>query len=451
MMMHSTQLPCLLFVMLMIAQVHAAPTGGTSNTVCMEQAYGSALGCTANDVKIVAARNIIILDDGCKYPGDTVRFSANFQVESTATTRFDVGLWFAVDGDQNNDGALLGQCIAATPFYDDDGDFCGDIANGQNPQYPEFTITTVCRANAQGWLLLPYCSSWRQPGGNSVCTTAAQAFPDVKSKCKCDKFFFVEIKVPPTGGTGSGVGDPHFESWASQKYDFQGICDLVLLHSLAYGNNTGLDINIRTSEKEGTSYISAVVIKIGNDKLEIHEDGTYYFNDGLNVPLPATMYDSSLSYVVVDGWLPQWTITSPRGGVIFVQIFNVMVDLKLSGFLDETISDSGGLMGDFDTGFLVDRSGEWMFDVEAFGAEWQVRDTEPHLFHDVREPQYPSQCQVPSSDAVARRLAAVSHVSNDDAEALCKDTGKYFKDCVQDLRLSGNLDTGKYYRYLSNI
>ena len=447
-----------LFLALVAVKAHARrqlrelqPTGGTSNTVCMEEAYGGALGCTANDIKIVNALNITVLDDGCKYPGDTVRFSANFQVESSASTRYDIGLWFAVDGDQNNDGALRGQCTAATPYYNSDGDFCGDIADGFNPQYPRFTITTVCKGNAQGKLLLPYCTSWRQPGGNSVCSSAAQAYPDVRSKCKCDQFFFVDIKVPTTGGSGSGIGDPHFESWSAQKYDFQGICDLVLLSSVEYGNHSGLDIHLRTSEIEGTSYISTAAIKIGDDKLEVHEDGSYYFNDALNVPLPDTLADSMLTYVVVDGWLPQWTMTSPRGGVIFVQIFNKMVDIKLSGFLRETIGDSHGLMGDFNSGFLVDRSGEWMFDTEAFGAEWQVRDFEAVLFHDEREPQYPTKCQMPNSDAVDRRVAELSQVLLDDANELCKDAGKYFTECVQDLRLSGNLETGKYYEHLSKM
>ena len=426
-------------------------TGGTANTVCMEEAYGSALGCTAKDIKIVNAQNITILDDGCRFPGDTVRFSANFQVESSATTRYDIGLWFAIDGDQNNDGALRGQCTAATPYYNDDGDFCGDIANGQNPQYPRFTITTVCKGNAQGKLLLPYCTSWRQPGGNSVCSSAAQAYPDVKSKCLCDQFFFVDITVPTSGGSGSGIGDPHFESWSTQKYDFQGICDLVLLHSVEYGNHSGLDINIRTSEIEGTSYISTAVVKIGSSKLEVHEDGSYFFNDELNIPLPDTFSDSTLSYVVVEGWLPQWTITSPRGGVIFVQIFNKMVDIKLSGFLSETITDSRGLMGDFDSGFLVDREGKWMFDADEFGAEWQVRDFEPVLFHNEREPKYPTTCQMPNSDAVDRRIAELSQVPLDEAKESCKDSGKYFEECVKDLRLSGNLETGKYYEHLSKM
>jgi hypothetical protein len=431
--------------------LHRRLVGGTANTVCMEQAYGSSLGCTANDIEIVSATNIVIIDDGCKFPGDTVQFSADFAVQSSAQTRYDIGLWFAVDGDQNNDGALTGQCTVATPYHNEDNDFCGDIGSGFNPQNPRFTITAVCRGNANGMLMLPYCSSWRQPGGNTVCSSPTQALPDVKSKCKCDKLFFVNIAVPTAGGSGGGVGDPHFEGWSGKKYDYQGICDLVLLRSTDYGNGTGLDIHVRTSEVNGTSYISAAVIQMGSDKLEVHDDGTFLYNENLNAPLPDHFDDSSLSYIVMDGWLPVWTIQSPRGGTIYIQIFNKMVDVKLSGFLNETVSDSVGLLGNIDSGFLVDRKGEWMFDMEEFGNEWQVRDTEPKLFNEIRHPQYPYRCAMPLVEDVDRRLASIEHVPVQEAEDLCQDTGRYFHECVQDMRLTGNLDTGKYYSHLSKM
>ena len=425
--------------------------GGTADTVCMEEAFGSSLGCTANDIRIVSAQNITILDDGCQFSGDTVQFSANFVVQSSARTRFDIGLWFAVDGDQNNDGALTGQCTVATPYHNDDNDFCGDISDGFNPQNPRFTLTTVCKRNVNGWLLLPYCSAWRQPGGNTVCSSAEQAYPDVRSKCKCDAFFFVQIAVPAPGGGGGGIGDPHFETWSGKKYDYQGICDMVFLHSSEYGNNTGLDIHIRTSEVNGTSYISTAAIKIGSDKLEVHENGKYVYNGETNALLPDSFGDCTLSYVVMDGWLPMWTLQSPRGGTIFVQIFNKMVDVKLSGFLNETVSDSVGLLGDFDSGFLVDRNGKWMFDMDKFGNEWQVRDTEPMLFSEARHPQYPFICGMPLMEDVDRRLSSISHVPLEVAEDLCKDSGSYYHECVQDLRLTGNLETGKYYTHLSKM
>jgi hypothetical protein len=399
---------------------------------------------------VVDATNIVIHDDGCKYPGDTVTFTADFQVSSSANTRLDIGLWFAVDGDPNNDGALTGGCLAETPFYNKDGDACGDIADGQNPQYPQYTVTTVCKANAYGWLLLPYCSSWRIQGADTVCTSPYNAIPATTSKCKCDVEFFVDIPVPPNGGGGGAIGDPHLETWYNRRFDFSGLCDLVFLHSANFANGRGLDIHIRTSEREGTSYIATAVIKMGQEKLEVHEDGSYYWNDELNVELPATFGDTKMNHTVIDGWLPIWEMTTPRGGRIFVQVFDVMVDVKLYDFLNETVTDSVGLLGNFTTGFLTDRKGNWMFDTDQYGHEWQVRDNEPMLFHEAREPQYPLSCAMPDVEAVSRRLE-FSDISLEEAQKLCAPAGTYYEACVMDLRLFHNRETAKAYAFMHQL
>jgi hypothetical protein len=75
------------------------------NQVCMAEAAGFGLNCTANDIAIFGVQNIVILDDGCSGPGDTVTFTADFQTLLTAQARHDVGIWFASDGDPNADGA----------------------------------------------------------------------------------------------------------------------------------------------------------------------------------------------------------------------------------------------------------------------------------------------------------------------------------------------------------
>jgi hypothetical protein len=41
------------------------------------------LGCTAEDVRIARAENIVITDP-CQFPGDSVTFTADFRVELTA-------------------------------------------------------------------------------------------------------------------------------------------------------------------------------------------------------------------------------------------------------------------------------------------------------------------------------------------------------------------------------
>jgi len=207
--------------LLLAVQAQAQQT--VSGTQCMgtraQLDGGYALGCTANDIRIASAT---ILPDAsgnpvaCPYPGAEVTFRAQFTVESTATERYDIGLWFAQDGDPNNDGALTGTCSVSTlptgpagSFINIDGttqpgDTCGDIKKpAYNPLYPIVEMTATCVDYDQpgdpgyGKLDLPYCTSWRQSGSNELCTSALQAYPGAPSKCKCDRTFDVPIDVPP--------------------------------------------------------------------------------------------------------------------------------------------------------------------------------------------------------------------------------------------------------------
>jgi hypothetical protein len=117
---------------------------GTNSSTCMQDASGRKQTCTANDIRLAAAENITIDAGGCKgNPTDTVTFSADFLIELTAQERYDIGVWFATDGDVSlngnpPDGALKGQCTVATPPFapdppyvnldvDQPTDICGDI------------------------------------------------------------------------------------------------------------------------------------------------------------------------------------------------------------------------------------------------------------------------------------------------------------------------------------
>ena len=178
---------------------------------CAQDVAGFHLNCTANDVSLFGASNITILDDGCVSQDDTVTFTANFQVDLTAEARYDLGIWFADDGDPNGDGAKTGTCTVATPAYEPDlpwvdldggGDTCGDIDDDHNPLFPTITLTVKCSdSDGDGKLNLPYLTSWRIPGANELCTSPEQAFPGTPSKCKSDTGFQVDIDVPPEGST----------------------------------------------------------------------------------------------------------------------------------------------------------------------------------------------------------------------------------------------------------
>jgi hypothetical protein len=188
----------------------------------MDDVFPGKLQCTANDVRIAFADNVRDLNGDplseC-VSGQLFSFIADFHVELTAQARYDIGLYFATDGDPNSDGALTGQCavniirpktipgdpdsLGSDEFVQLDGspDTCGDIDDDHNPQVVSVQINNaLCEdSDGDGKANLPNCTSWRQPGANQVCTSPAHAFPGSPSKCNCDIAFNIPVDVePPT-------------------------------------------------------------------------------------------------------------------------------------------------------------------------------------------------------------------------------------------------------------
>jgi hypothetical protein len=187
------------------------------------------LTCSAQDVTLSEASNINIITGGacviengvrvCRcFEGVNVTFTADFRMDLTADTRYDVGFYIATDSDPNNDGALTGQCSATaslasnTPagnFINLDAapDVCGDITGPlgtvHNPLFVQTQITTKCEAGPSGQLDLDFCTTWRQPGSNEVClgtgngTTTNGVFPGSPSKCNCGILTVPIQPVPP--------------------------------------------------------------------------------------------------------------------------------------------------------------------------------------------------------------------------------------------------------------
>jgi hypothetical protein len=199
-----------------------------SAEICIEtnwKAHGNKqdLTCSANDVRVAEATDICVHDGsgGCKTEptcviGQDVTFTADFRVVLTAQDRYDVGVYFDTGGDPETDGALTGECVlntidgtnAPTTFVNNDtgGDLCGDIdaLPAHNPQFMELTITTECVSDGdpdQPRLVLPYCTSWRQPGSNEKCDEAADSYPGAPSKCHCDDDFAIDIFVEDASAT----------------------------------------------------------------------------------------------------------------------------------------------------------------------------------------------------------------------------------------------------------
>jgi hypothetical protein len=189
---------------------------------CIQEQAGKSLVCTANDIQVAFADNIRDTNGDpltqCN-SGQTFSFIADFHVTTTASTRYDIGLYFATDGDSNHDGARSGVCSAniITPLHTDpasprlvalgsadgvnkDGDTCLDVTTEAGWGKPNGKVVTVrvddvlCTAGANGNLSLPNCTSWSQNTG-AVCTNPTLAAPGSPSKCSCDVGFTVPILV----------------------------------------------------------------------------------------------------------------------------------------------------------------------------------------------------------------------------------------------------------------
>jgi len=179
---------------------------------CIQDKADKSLVCTANDVRIASAENIRDLRgnpiSSC-ISGQTFSFIADFRVQTGATARYDVGLFFATDGDPNYDGARSGVCgvnridpkdtttgLGSVNYVNLDGDGCGDINTSHNPQIVSVRVdNVVCQdSDADGLLNLPNCTSWAQNSGN-ICNTADNTVPGSPSKCACDIAFNIAIRV----------------------------------------------------------------------------------------------------------------------------------------------------------------------------------------------------------------------------------------------------------------
>jgi hypothetical protein len=186
--------------------------GETIEGPCVQDNVDIGLNCTANDVVVARVEKLEIIGDGCKFPGDEVTFTADYVVELNAQARYDIGLYFAIDGDPDGDPST-GECSITTLPYreplkwlDLDGEVngiqntCGDVNSTNTPLRYGITLTAVCvpsqKPETLGQLSLPYCASWDNTSGN-ICTSPSQAVPNTPSKCRCDDGFAVPIDVPP--------------------------------------------------------------------------------------------------------------------------------------------------------------------------------------------------------------------------------------------------------------
>ena len=205
---------CLLLVGVLAPAPAAAQSGGNS---CIKEELGGNPSCSANDVRIASLSVAAGGPTSC-VEGESVIVTLEALIESTAE-KYGIGIWLNESGGSAQSDPT-GTCYrdflqpvssgnadcnsTLGPFYDGDGDACGDLdAQGTGPcgtdvtgpcsegggtclfTTYQFTTTLLCNdSNNDGTADVGSCTSWKQnPDG--ACTDELGTDPGNGSKCDC--------------------------------------------------------------------------------------------------------------------------------------------------------------------------------------------------------------------------------------------------------------------------
>jgi hypothetical protein len=228
---------------------------------------------------------------------------------------------------------------------------------------------------------------------------------------------------------GEVKGDPHFQTWNSDYFDFHGECDLVFLNAPNFADGLGLTIHLRTKIRYAYSYVESAALRIGNSILEVGSFGGYALDgvDDANLKDPgANLGGFAILHSQFDPKRHLFEIIIDEHESIKITTFKDIVSVKILGGSSSYYANSVGMMGSFEDGTMLARDGTTVIaDPNLFGQEWQVHETEPKLFRVNRSPQLPrEQCRLPSTlpNVTGRRLEG-SHVWREDAERACNRVG----------------------------
>ena len=229
-----------------------------------------------------------------------------------------------------------------------------------------------------------------------------------------------------------------------------------MAHSRLNDNNE-FDLHARTKIIDDWSLISNAALRIGDDIFEVDNDNSHYFNGVKNVEFPimlAGKYQvTSVEQNIVtkheegvDITMKQivYTIDLVNQGSISITNFNTMLSIKVDSYLHDTY----GMLGHRTKDGLIGRDGETnVINENEMGAQWQVRDDEPMLFHDVDGvPQYPETCILPRTNSRTSRRLRTSDVDFENAKKACENAIESMKDfCIEDVIRTGSLSTAHVY------
>ncbi|KAL3937847.1 MAG: hypothetical protein SGBAC_007128 [Bacillariaceae sp.] len=258
----------------------------------------------------------------------------------------------------------------------------------------------------------------------------------------------------PTVEESGGNGDPHFKTWTGEHFEYHGQCDMVLLKDLDFAGGKGIEIQIRTKLVRYWSYIQSVAIRIGNEILEVEgsedpsKDFKYWYNFEYQTEMeslsgfPVVFKDRS-SFSNYKAGLDIDLSSMFPGEKISIAAWKEFIRVDVKNGSKASFGKSVGVLGEFESGKTLSREGVLMNDFVEYGQEWQVRPTEPMLFHKTSKPQFPAKCIQPEDpQGQRRRRLDESSIKEEQAEAACASLNDPLdrKDCVYDVLATQDLD-----------
>lgn len=260
-----------------------------------------------------------------------------------------------------------------------------------------------------------------------------------------------------TGGPSGASGDPHIKTWFGETFDFHGGCDLVLLD-----NGIDLAVHIRTKIESWWSYIESAVLQIGEHTLEVMgaQDGFRFWVDGQEGSLASNHEETSMGVHSIEirrinEHQSQFRVDVGEGNAVsletmkrFVRV-NVVPNDHDSLKAANVFGPSLGLMGAFVDGSKTGRDGTTIFtDVNKFGLEWQVLESEPNLFHSKDEVRG-SKCVMPDDTIFSakrkRRLGEASIGFEDASTACARVNARDREACIADVMVTQDKEMAASY------
>jgi len=246
--------------------------------------------------------------------------------------------------------------------------------------------------------------------------------------------------------TSKAGGEPHFRMWNGVWFDYMGECDLVLLQCPNFASGTGLLIHARTEIRYRYSFIRNLALRIGDEVFEIAGREEYYLNGIARSNCPSKFAGFSLKRMNETmrcgktgecAKVTAYSIDFKEYGKAILSMWRDFIYISISGN-NLAFEGAVGLMGSWGKPGKFARDNTTILDDDnAFGQEWQVLKSEPMIFHEIRAPQHPQQCNRPK---VRKRLSENAEVRRLAQNACSRLSGKEFEMCTRDVMLTGDIN-----------